>query len=394
MTEKLYLKDSYLFSCETTVTEIIDEGDYLSVAFLQTPFFPGGGGQPSDKGCVNDIHIKGAYEKDGIIYHQMKDKHFPYSVEDNVTLSVSSDIRFERMRAHSGEHIVSGIAHNMYGVDNVGFHMDENGLMTVDFNKYLERDELNRIEYAANRCVMDNVKINADVYPVENVTNIEYRSKIEFDDDVRIVEIEGIDKCACCAPHLKFTGEVGFIKILSSASHRGGVRITMICGSNSYFELEKRYRQILDISALLCSRYDDAVTAVSELIENNKIIKYEKEQIRYDFLQFCASEIQTSEIIIDFFDNFSIDDLRIINNILSEKCKYLSLLFSGNDSVGYCYCIYSDKLKLDKFARDFNSLLNGSGGGKGTMLQGKVKSTKDDIVKFVNEMKVEKYENA
>lgn len=394
MTEKLYLKDSYIFSCETVITEIIVDDTSISVAFLHTPFFAGGGGQPSDCGYVNGVYAKDAYEIDGIVYHRLNCKEFPYKVGDNVTVSVCEDIRLERMRAHTGEHILSGVAHNMFGVENVGFHMDENGLMTVDFDKYLDNSKLQLLEENANRCVMDNAEIKINTYAVDDTSQLDFRSKIDFTDDVRIVEISGVDKCACCAPHLRFTGEVGLIKILSSASHRGGVRITLICGRNSYVEFEKRYRQILDISALLCSKYDEVVESVAGLIDNNKSLKYEKEQIRNELLITCAANIQPDEVVFEFYEKLSADELRIINNALADKCKYISLLFSGNDTVGYSYCVYSDRLNLDKFARDLKNSLNGSGGGRGTMIQGKLKASKDDIVRFINEMKVENYENA
>ena len=394
MTDKLYLKDSYLLSVETHISEIIDEGNCLSVVFTVSPFFPGGGGQPSDSGLINEIPVIEAYEQENVIYHRLKDKNFPYSVGDIVLLSVDEKIRFERMRAHTGEHIVSGIAHNLYGAENVGFHMDENGLMTVDFDKYFDKSVLAKIEIEANKCVMADAEIKASIYSSIDIEGIEFRSKLEFKDDVRIVEINGIDRCACCAPHLKTTGEVGSVKILSSASHRGGVRITLVCGLNSYLEFQRRYRQVLDISALLCSKYDECVSCVAELIENNKKLKNEKEQIRNEFLLFIASKIQKSDIIVEFFDQMNIDDLRRINNYLTEKCGIISLLFSGSDEQGYCYCIYSDKLQLAEFFRDFKAALNGTGGGKGAILQGRVKATKNEIYRFISGMKVESYENA
>ncbi len=399
MTEKLYLKDSYQTSCKATVIDIAYEGDCISIAVDKTPLFPGGGGQPSDKGVLFtdsdiEITIAEAYEKDGLVYHRLADKGAAVQIGDTVALNVYSDLRFERMRAHTGEHIISGVAHQMYGVNNVGFHMDADCLMTVDFDKYLDDFALSDIENQANGYVLANKLINVISYPSANDCNFDYRSKKEFEGDVRIVEIEDVDRCACCAPHLKSTAEVGFIKILSSASHRGGVRITLICGRNSLREYQKRYKQILDISAILCSKYDEAVNAVSALVESNKALKYEKEKQREEFLRLIASNIWHSDIITEFFENLTIDDLRIINNTLADNCKYISLLFSGNDTDGYSYCVYSDKLQLKKFAFTFNASLAGSGGGRGTMIQGKVSASKSDILKFVNEMKVEDYENA
>lgn len=393
MTEQLYLLDSYLFSCKTEIIDIINENGCFSLVFDKTPFFSGGGGQSSDNGFVESIVITEAFEKNGVIYHRIAEKYCPFSAGDLVLVSVDSDSRIEKMRAHTGEHIVSGIAHNLFGVENVGFHMDDNMIMTVDFDKYLDKSQLHLLEVEANKCVMKNLRVSADIYSVDDAAALNYRSKLDFDKDVRIVEIEKTDRCACCAPHLKNTGEVGFIKILSSASHRGGVRITLICGETAYSELEKRYNQIMKISAMLCSEYDKADIAVADLIEANKNLRYEKDMLNNKLLDYISSTIESDEIIIRFFDGLSMDELRYINNNLKSKCK-LSLLFSGNDSSGFSYSFMAESLSLDRLVRDFNNSLGGRGGGRGGLVQGKVSSFKEQIYKYLNEMKVENYENA
>lgn len=393
MTEKLYLKDSYQLSCDSEILDIIIDNNECYLIFDKTPFFPGGGGQLSDKGSVNEYIIAEAFEKNGIVYHRLSNNTCALSIGDIVNVSVDKELRFERMRAHTGEHIVSGIAHKLFDVDNVGFHMDENALMTVDFNRYLDKSQLTELEFKANRCVMQDLSIISEIYSVAEAENLDYRSKLEFETDVRIVEIEDTDKCACCAPHLNSTGQVGSIKILSSASHRGGVRITLICGETAFLEFEKRYNQVLKISSLLCSEYDKADTAVDELIEANKRIKYEKDLQNNRFLEYVSKKIDSKDIITEFFDNFSLDELRIINNNLNSKCR-ISFLFSGNDSSGYNYSIMSENLQLLVLVKDLNFSLNGRGGGRGSLVQGKISADADKIIEFINEMKVEKYENA
>ncbi len=394
MTEKLYLIDSYLTDYDSKILEIIEYEEYFDVIFDKTPFFPGGGGQPSDKGEVGEFCVIDSYEKDGIVYHRINNKNFFYKVGDIVKLSVYNEIRIERMRAHTGEHIISGVANNKFNVNNVGFHMDENGIMTVDFDKHLDKADLQILELEANRSVMDNRKISVITYSQKEAEEIEFRSKIDFTDDIRIVDIAGIDKCACCAPHLKSTGEVGAIKILSSCSHRGGVRLTIICGVNAYNEFQKRYEQILNISALLCARYDDADIAVAELSENNKALKYELSSLRKENLYFISESIEKSDIICKFFSDLFIDDLRIINNNLIGKFSTASFLFTESEPSKYNYCIFSDKLNLNKLVKDMNLRFNGRGGGKGVMVQGSLFAQKSELIKFVEELQVEKYENA
>ena len=99
-------------------------------------------------------------------------------------------------------------------------------------------------------------------------------------------------------------------------------------------------------------------------------------------------------LFFEFFDKFSVDDLRNISNALSDKCGFASFVFSGNDIGGYSYCIFSKKLNLRKLCKEFNTALKGSGGGKGEMVQGKVNSTASEIRKFIDEMSVDDYADA
>ena len=71
---------------------------------------------------------------------------------------------------------------------------------------------------------------NSEPMTEEELAFMDYRSKIEIEGQVRIVRIPGYDVCACCAPHVSSTAEVGIIKLLDFMKHRGGVRIVMKAG--------------------------------------------------------------------------------------------------------------------------------------------------------------------
>ncbi len=392
MTEKLYYSDSFLTCCYAGVLEIITENNCFLVVFDKTVFFPTGGGQPCDEGTVNDCPVAEVFEKNGVIYHKMNNINF--SVGDIVLCQINFELRFSRMQAHTGEHILSGVAHNLFSVENVGFHMDNNNVMTVDFDKYLDKDKLSLIEKKSNECIYFDFKVNSAVYSQESASQLNYRSKLELTENIRIIEIENVDKCACCAPHLSSTGQVGLIKILSAVSHRGGVRITLICGYSAFADYCKRHEQILDISSLLCSKHDEAENAVNKLIENNMKLKSEISRIKDEHLKFVAGTVEPAELILHFFDNFTVDDMRILSEYLKEKSQSGVLLLSKNTNGGYSYCINSDVLDLKLFAKDFNSALNGSGGGKGTIIQGKVNAAEDDIFRYIKNIRVKNYENA
>ena len=210
MTEKLFYEDSHMITFSAIVKACEQKGDYYEAVLDRTAFFPEGGGQYADTGVIDGVRVLDAQEKDGLIFHKMEG---PLEVGKTVEGQIDWEERFSKMQNHSGEHIVSGLVHGMFGYDNVGFHMGKDAI-TMDFNGVLTKDDLKVIEKKANEAVVKNFDIEI-LYPTtEELKDIVYRSKIEIEGQVRIVKFPGYDVCACCAPHAKKTGEIGLIKLM------------------------------------------------------------------------------------------------------------------------------------------------------------------------------------
>lgn len=386
MTEKLYYNDSYISDFYANIVAVENIDNCRALILDKTAFFPEGGGQSADTGYIGEAFIYDVQEKDGIIYHLTKSTDLP-SVNTAAHCVLDAEKRFSKMQSHSGEHIVSGIAHSCFDAENVGFHMDGT-LMTVDFDKPLSKEQLNIIEEKANACIYRNEKINTFILTAEEAAKYSYRSKLDFTGEVRLVEIENTDLCACCAPHVKSTGEIGIIKILSSASHRGGVRITLICGKTAFNDYSEKHNSTMNISAQLCSKHDKTAEAVAKLIETNSSLKYEFSARQKILLEIIASAIKPDNIICEFYNKLTMEDIREICNSAKYKCGIICIILSGNDENGYTYCIYSESEKLMSVMEAFKNTFGASGGGRGNMLQGKVKAEKSQIMNFFTELKV------
>ena len=387
MTQKLYYKDSYIKEFTGCVLSVTVKNGVYSVELDRTAFFPDGGGQPSDTGVIGGAAVGHVEEIDGIIMHRLTEQP-SFAVGDEVSCAIDWDKRFARMQAHSGEHLVSGIAHNLFGCGNVGFHMDDT-LMTVDFDKYLSKEQLMQIEVAANRAVYENAKINC-FFAAEKKYDKPYRSKLDNIQNPRIVEIEGYDACACCAPHLRRTGEIGIIKILSSASHRGGVRITLICGITAYKELADRYNDILTLSDMLCAPHDSVPEVLSSFLYKFNEMKRSEALHKSERLNSIAdSTTVTDGNICLFVDDAGADDIRKLSVRLKDKCKGFCIVLSGSENDGYAYAVTSPCVNLRPYAAEFNSALSGRGGGKDDMLQGHFNEKKQKISDYFNSRSIE-----
>ena len=381
-TEKLYYSDSYLseFKAVVLFCEKIEKG--FKAVLDRTAFFPEGGGQKPDTGFIGDARVSDVQEADGLIFHFV-DKELSGSAE--YTCKLDWEQRILRMQSHSGEHIVSGVVHSLYGYDNVGFHMDED-YVTVDFSGELTREQLDEVEEKTNRYIYDNIEIECFFPDVDEIESLDYRSKLDLKEGVRLVRIGEADLCACCAPHVKRTGEIGVVKILDFMRHRGGVRIVMKSGLKALYDYREKYTSVYDVSVMLSSKQHEIASYVDKKIKENENLHHAFADFKMKIAECDKENLSligdTALFITSYYDS---DMMRELANFGMTQ-KELCVILSGNEDSGFSYVAGSLSFDLMKFAKNFNSALNGRGGGRGTMIQGKVTATKDDIVKYFNNL--------
>ena len=243
MTNRLFDFDGYCLSFTAKVLECEAQEDGFAVVLDATAFAPEGGGQRSDIGFLDGAEVVDAWMRDGVIYHRTKT---PLAVGKIVLGQVDRARRIRHIQNHTGEHIVSGILHEKYGYDNVGFHnhygFNNVGFhlgsedVTLDLDGTVDESMLRAIEREANEIVVSNVVVQVAYPDAETLASLSYRAKLDLTEDVRIVTIEGVDACACCAPHVNRTGEIGMIKLISAMRYKGGTRIHMKCGFDALGE--------------------------------------------------------------------------------------------------------------------------------------------------------------
>lgn len=379
MTEKLYYKDSGIHEFSAKVLKCEKRKQGFALTLSATAFFPEGGGQLADTGRIGSVLVTDVQEREGEIWHYTDSA---LEVGAEYPCAIDFEQRLRRMQNHSGEHIVSGLTHRMYGFDNVGFHMGES-CMTLDFSGELSWEQLTGIESLANQAVRDNLPIKTSFPNAEELSILEYRSKLELTQDVRIVEIPGVDCCACCAPHVKNTGEIGLIKILDAERHRGGVRVSVVCGMDALDDYRRKQDNAAAISGMLSVKRDDTAAAVERVLREQAKLKERAAELSMELARLKAESFPETEGNICVFDSV-LDEvaLRELVNMLAEKCA-VAAAFSGSDETGYMYIIGSGKTDLRARSREINSAINGKGGGTPEMIRGRASETAENIQKAI-----------
>ena len=377
MTRKLYYENVYIKEFDAKIVSVTNSDDGFDVILDATAFFPEEGGQASDRGCIGDARVKHVYELYGVIHHLCESA----PTSENVHCTIDFDERFEKMQCHTAEHILCGFIHRLHGLNNVGFHLGDDEV-TFDVDGVLTREELDEIETLANQAVFANVEITTSFPTALELQSMEYRSKLDITDGVRIVRIGEYDSCACCAPHVAYSGEVGLIKILDFMKHRGGTRIWMVAGKRALLDYRKKYENIKKISALTSTPQHETAAALEKYISDAEAVKQELKLTKLRLAEYLGAAIDLCDgNLVKLLPDFTIPELIAFANEAVKKVNGILVLLSGDDG-DYKYVIASNSENLKNIIKDINLNLNGKGGGKPNMMQGSFASSLSEIENY------------
>lgn len=352
-TVKLYEQNAYQKEFYAKIIDIID----CKIVLDQTLFFPEGGGQFCDQGTISGLPVIDVQIEEGIIYHTVKDHSL--HLGETIKGIIDFDIRFSNMQNHSSEHILSGLVKRLFGFDNIGFHLGRED-MTADFNGFFSREDILMLENKVNEVIFQNKKIRA-FYP-EDPSLLDYRSKKELNEPVRLVEIEDIDLCACCAPHVLRTGEIGQFKILKTMNMKKGTRFFIAGGKRALESAQKDYQLLVKLYHLLSANDQTLLSYVQGLLNTNKELSEKYHSLQREML---FEGLKRNSCL--FIDELAPHLQRELVDEHYNITHSLTAIFVGNDHRGYRFIIKGNDLS------ELLSLLKekgAKGGGSKLMVQG------------------------
>jgi len=371
-TRKLYYEDCEIREFTARVRACREEKGRFLVTLDATAFYPEGGGQACDVGALGDARVLDVQEMGGEIVH-FCDRHL--DPDTQVKGVIDWQRRFDLMQQHTGEHIVSGIIHRRFGYHNVGFHLG-NDVVTFDFDGELSWKDLQDIEQEANRAIWENLPVHCFVPSQQELPQIFYRTKRALPWPVRIVEVPGVDSCACCGIHVKTTGQVGLIKVLSCVKFHQGVRIEMVCGQRAYSYVNQIFSENRKISHLLSAKMPETAQAVDALHKAYQEEKYRSVGLKSKLFAAIAASYRNSSCPLHFEGPMSGSDLRELAEAIAKVCSR-AIVCAGTDDSGYTVCVLGeDACDKGNFAAQN---LNGRGGGRGNAYQGLFRASRAQI---------------
>ena len=380
-TRKLYYEDCLLreFTAQVLSCEKCEKG--FEITLTATAFYPEGGGQACDLGTLGDARVLDVQERGETVIH-LCDR--PLDVGAEVTGVLDWARRFDLMQQHTGEHMVSGVIHKRYGWHNVGFHMGSE-VITIDFDGIVPAEDLPAIEAEVNAGIWTDLPVRCWYPSPDELPTVGYRTKKQLPWPVRIVEIPGFDKCACCGVHTARTGQVGLVKLFTSIGCRGGSRLEMACGQRALEMLNQAFDQNRQVSQAFSAQITETGMAARRMNE-----ALEQEKVRYGALQkklfrFVADSYVNQGNVLHFEESLDSVQIRELADAIAENCGGFAAVFSGSEESGYGYAIVTREGDLRSLGKTMNAALTGRGGGKSIFQQGRVMAQKTRIEEFFRE---------
>lgn len=411
---KEFYRDSYKFYDVSTVKTIVTNGDKLGVVLENTIFFPGGGGQAKDEGYIvidgNKFPVIGFVEENGEIIHIIDKKHIEeYKVDSNTELKVGKsvellidrDVRLDGMCQHSAQHLLSGVIFKKYGKNTTGLHIGRE-ITQLDIEGSFDDEMVEWIEKEANRCIYENISVKNYVLDDKDKASFYTRRAIpKTDDEIRIMEIDGIDVNACCGVHVQNLRDISAIKIKRYYKHKDGTRFEYLAGKRVVDYLLENDRCFSRIMKKFNSNTDTIEKAIENLEKKKDEFYSDREFLIEKYKEICLDKIYSrDEESFKYInlDEFSISLARgLVSSITDEREIVLFCRFKNDNKYHFiAQSSLKDEIDLGREYREFVSelkkltvALSLKGGGGKNNLQAQSEN-EEDIDKLV-EYFIEKY---
>ncbi len=376
---RLYYADEIVAETTAKVLEVRPYEQNFAVILDKTLFYPESGGQLADKGTISGIPLIHVVEEHEQVLHIIGQS---LNVGETVLLKLDVASRADHSQQHTGEHILSGLAHSMFGAVNVGFHMADT-YSTIDLDKYLEKEELEELERAANRAVQANEATVYKYVTPEELESLNIRKKAKgLTGQIRIVYAGAVDSCTCCGTHCNRSGEVGAIHISASMKYKGGIRLWFLCGMRAVDSAINNSAALDKLSRRFSVKNEDVVEAVIKQGDELSGIKHELKEKTARLMEYRAMELAESAVdvngikaVVTLEKNCGMAEIKLLADDLCKRGKYAAVIAASNKDTIQYVLKHGDNVNVDmrEVCSTLNVMLDGKGGGRPDNAQGSAK---------------------
>ncbi|HDL04439.1 MAG: hypothetical protein DRP46_11660 [Candidatus Zixiibacteriota bacterium] len=335
MTERLYYNDSYLLDFKSSVESVrkIDRG--FEIVLKESAFYPDSGGQLHDTGTLDGEKVIDVYtgEDNGEVVHVLEN----WKADAGATVRglIDKARRYENMRKHTGQHILSRAFIEVAGADTVSAHLGETE-STIELSRAeLNDDVIYDAERLANRIVLENHPIRIDYLTRDELKNLPIRKIPELEGKFRIIRVGEFDYTACGGTHCRHSAEVGIIKVVALEKLRGHLRVTFLCGLQALEDYAAKHNAVTALSNRFTCHFNDLESVVMKLTDQNSALRKEITSLQKKLMPFEVErlkenndEIHGVRIVIQSYDDQDPKDLKDLAMQVTRAYDSVAILAS------------------------------------------------------------------
>lgn len=375
--EKIYYENQYIKEFVADIVNIKEIDNKFHIVLDKTAFFPGGGGQFSDTGIIENETVVNVYEENGVVYHILDIKP---KKNQGLKCKIDWDKRQDGMHQHLAQHVISGCFYELFNQNTVSVHLGSD-FSTVDIVGELDDEKVRKVEVYANELINNNLEVRSFVPTKQELHKFKLRRVLpKTNEEIRVVKIGDLDINACCGVHPNNTLDLRMIKIKRYEKHKGNTRIEFLAGKRAINDSLKKDLLYGDICRFLNSNEEETMNRIKNLNDDLKALIDENKKAKDQLSQYEIKEM---------IDNaHKIKDLTVISKVYeNENAKYVNKVISKlveNENTIALMAIQSiDKVNLifgcskniknitmKDLLSDSITLIDGRGGGSNFLAQG------------------------
>lgn len=307
MTERLYYQNSFLFDFTAAVECTRELADGRRALVLdRTAFYATSGGQPFDTGWIEFVTADSEQpvdlpklrvcevvedEADNVILHIVERLDFQLPSPVRVRGFIDADRRQDHMQQHSGQHVLSATFLKLFDAPTVSFHLgDETSTIDLDTTG-LSAEQFLQAERHANQMVWEDRQVLTHEATPEQARKIGVRKIPDAArETLRLIEVRGVDLCACGGTHVKNTGQIGNIQLRKVERVKQGVRVEFVCGARALQLARKDFQVLTETAALYSSSLWDVPAQTQKLIDSGKLAQKQQQKLLEELAALTAQE--------------------------------------------------------------------------------------------------------
>lgn len=378
MTRLIYLEDSDCLACDVQILNCDPHPEGFALILDQTPFYPEGGGQPSDTGRIDDAVVsKVVTSPDKAVLH-IVDKALP---PGPARASVDGERRADHTQQHAAQHLLSACLVELCEAATIGFHMSES-YTSIDLDKKVNQEALERAVLIANDAIRAALPIEA-LYPDEaTLESLPLRKIPKVEDNIRVIRIGDLDYSPCGGTHPDTTAAIGCLMMTRFENYKAGTRVEFVAGERAIRDSLRKNAALTQLSQSLATPVSDIVKGVDKLLSNQSKLEKELRQVKSALLEFEAerlvSEIERSgeHQLIKILQDKDMSDLRVLSAGALKALPDAVVILASTGSDGtqaQLLCARGESLPQLDIREVFKpaiALLEGRGGGNTAVAQG------------------------